>query len=532
MNTYQILATNPGCGKTHVLINLFLRDPHKCKYYLVPQNKNVVEIKSKLEALGIVNPKVMTIRSFLKNFRKITINDEVRYIPTAKSSKRAATKRVIDVFVDEVSMASKAEMGILISNFKIRNLFVAGDANQFLPIAQHCSISEIGSSEDFEVYEDKGELFDYQYDKTFLLTKSMRAENDLLKQWIYRIKNNLSIYPILDCCLDSVEKITADFQHIAYTNNKCNEINGALDKAETRQYIVKHSDKVFGLLKGQIYSSDSYQFRSKCISKKSYFIEQEKLGESPITAEEAYEDWFGYTFGLAYAVTCHKLQGSTIKDKPIMIHISDIMKCIEANKDNPTEYEKWLDNFHRFIYIAISRATSDEQIYIHADKYVISHLGDLRKYCKAINAFKDVKYNNTIETDSENFDYDQICFYDEDEIAEIEYAKSHTYKEYKQTYNKCKNRFLSLRKTEVPKNVYIKDTKIGTLDNNTNKDNLYSYSSAYSIQKSVLNSQIDEDDDPLGFKQVWKDTFGMSDEEADAFSKHLREENRKHPVTW
>lgn len=480
MKVIRILATNPGCGKTHTLINTYLRDPHKCKYYLVPTNKLVQEISSKLKALGAVNPKVMTIASFLQNWRRIDNNGIVSYISTNQIGKRAPTKRLLDIFIDEASMVSKANMDLLISNFKIRNLIIAGDANQFLPIAQRQSISEIGSIKDFELYEDKGELFDYKFDQTFLLTKSMRAEDDVLKEWIERLKNKSAIYDIIYTCLTKQDN-SSKYQHIAYTNKKCNDINNEIGKKEITQYIVRNSDKSFGLLKGKRFSSDDYYFKSQCTSKKSYFIEQEKLGKlNGVTADEKYDTWFDETFGLAYAVTCHKLQGSTINNKPIMIHLSDIMKCIEASKDNKDEYEKWIDNFHRFLYIAVSRATNCEQIFFSGDEYVARNLNNLKKYCNDIHAFDD-KYKNAIITDSKNFNYDQICFYSDDEITEIEYAKSHTYKEYSKVYNRKERMYVELRKVsklevnqqftssfdEVQQFVTYKDANNCTLVNNS-----------------------------------------------------------------
>lgn len=450
MAIIKILATNPGCGKTYVGTLFYKQFNSKRKYYLIPQNKLVVDVKQQFKCIGVENPKVQTLQHFLGNWRRIDNNGKIEYLKTDKVGPRCPTKRYIDVFIDEASMISAKEISMLVNNCKVRNLILIGDANQFLPISNHNSVSQVGSTQIEEEYVDDGQLVsasNLHIDKTYVLTESMRFEDAELTDTVNRLRDADNIINILDHYRCKPPKLSAIDQHIAYTNHKCAEINEQFLENEIKQFIVKESDKSVDLMKGQLYTSGTSNYREIIAAKRSFFVQEEQFGRL-VNAEEALDAWHDQTFGLAHCVTCHKLQGVTIHDKHIYIHIDDIMKFISKAEDDKIEYRKRIDTFHRFLYIAFSRATKDTQVEVVYSDYVIKNKDKLEKYCKSINPFP---IPNGQQTTSKTFDYDAaISELDQTEyknysLEEAEYAIHHTYEEYRNKYNKSSKSWQRLR---------------------------------------------------------------------------------------
>lgn len=436
MKHINIKALFPGCGKSHVLMNLYLNDTFSRKYYITPQNKQCADITESLRNLGCINPKVSTVSKFLGNWQAIKVEDQLFYIMTENVSDRAPTKKQIDLFIDEYSSISKKTIDLIVSKFNIRNLFTAGDSHQFDPIEYHSIVYKNGSRTEIAAeYHDKGELPDLPIDTQIVLTKSMRSLNDdNLMRFINDIKlakaNNIFTI-IANRIYDKTKK--PDDLHIAYTNDLINKINteysAFFDSDKDKQYIVKENDKKFGLLKGTLLNRIEYEAYVNL--KRNVF--ENLLSEGEIKdVDDELNDWKTRMFGYAYAVTSHKLQGATIKDRRIIIHLSDMIKYVSAVRkdksmtdiEKANELERRLDVFHKLLYVAVSRATTLNQIYFaddidDDDDKEIYPINFLKSYLDLIKPFNDLNVSNAIETTSDTFDY--IAFLNSDVIDSVDY---------------------------------------------------------------------------------------------------------------
>lgn len=422
MKHINIKANFPGCGKSYTLQQLYSRDPFKRKYYITPQNKQVVDVVDRLKSINCTNPNVQTYAHFVGNWQVIKVEDQTFYIMTDKPSKRAPTKKQIDLFIDEYSSLSKKQIDVICQHFNVRNLITAGDAHQFEPIPYHNTIYETGSrTKVVAEYHDDGSLPNLPIDRQYVLSKNMRANNDPdLATLINAIKNAdaESIFNAISSRVWNETKQASDL-HIAYTNKLVDSINNDYaNEFANKQYIVKNNDKMFGILKGALCDSTT---RSTYIElKRNVFQTQYDEGQLNTTVDEALDSWADYTFGYSYAVTSHKLQGTTIEDRNIVIHLSDIINFILAVDNDKTlspatklrEKAKRVEIFHKMLYVAVSRATSLSQIHFaqdideDSDKNIFP-INFLANILAQMKPFVDDNIDNAIYTTSINFDYDE-----------------------------------------------------------------------------------------------------------------------------
>lgn len=366
----EIKGVVPGSGKTYTLTKLFLKSNLTNKIILTPTNKGRWICINYLVSFGMDISKakqvVNTLRKFKHNFyeRKAKTmyfdmestewKEHVDVEYTTTHSKKHF-KKVWNIFIDEASMISKAEMDDLINNWKIHNLVLDGDSNQFDPI---------GSSFEMKLYEhtesvwlDSGDPYDIKADNQVILNKSMRARDPILQEAIDLIKNGEVIDGLIkivcahkakDC-----ENKLSDW-HIAYTNVKCAALNSLYKNP--RRFMVTHNDNIHGFYTSEILDIDDRRLRSlnQCLL-------YESLNNSKVPS---FDQWRENYLKPAYAVTCHKLQGSTISEGDIYIHLDDILYGLQK-LDGIADRAKL---FQKFIYIAVSRAVSVDQINIYGLK--------------------------------------------------------------------------------------------------------------------------------------------------------------------
>lgn len=485
MKHINIKANFPGCGKSYVLQRVYAKDPFKRKYYITPQNKQCADVVDRLKSNNCINPNVQTYAHFVGNWQVIKVEDQTFYIMTDKPSKRAPTKKQIDLFIDEYSSLSKKQIDIIVSHFNVRNLITAGDANQFEPIPYHNTIYENGSkTKILAEYHDDGSLPDLPIDKQYVLTKTQRTFDSKLQKFIDDIKNAKDesiFYTIASHIWD--ENKRDDDLHIAYTNKLVDSVNNEYaDKFDNKQYIVKNNDKQFGLLKGTL--CNEAEHKTYVDLKRNVFQNSEDVTD----ADEALEDWENYMFGYSYAVTSHKLQGADVKDRNIVIHLSDIISFILAvdkdktlsTIDKAKEKAKRIDIFHKFLYVAVSRASNMSQIHFaqdideNSDKDVFP-INFLASILTEMKPFADDNMYDAIYTTSDDFDYDELfdsldntdyCSYNEDiakdaiSMSYKEFSAKHqlssgTYKRLRAKYNKNIDQSTPL---EGSRNVAYKET--------------------------------------------------------------------------
>lgn len=416
MKHINIKATFPGCGKSYTLQKLYSKDQFKRKYYITPQNKQVADVVDRLKSTNCLNPNVQTYAHFVGNWQVIKVEDQTFYIMTDKPSKRAPTKKQIDLFVDEYSSLSKKQIDLLVKHFNIRNLITAGDANQFEPIPYHNVVYENGSRTKILVeYHDDGSLSDLPIDRQYVLTETKRANDPALNALINAVKNAdaETIMSVITSRLWNKTK-RADDLHIAYTNKVVDAVNNDyVNEFTNKQYIVKNNDKQFGLLKGTLCDETAYQTYIEL--KRNVFQAQFNDNELNTTVDEALDAWTDYMFGYSYGVTSHKLQGADVYDRNIIIHLEDILTWAASVKSDKTltfeqkqdEMEKRMSTFHKMIYVAVSRAQHYSQIYFAEDDIIYD--GTLFDALNYIDPFEDDNIDDAIYTTSELFDYDE-CF--------------------------------------------------------------------------------------------------------------------------
>ena len=362
MNTIEIKGTVPGAGKTTSLVKTvveLLQNTSKTNLViLTPSNKNKQNIQQMLLSYGVSKQSlVKTFREFKQNFTKWKVGSRIydqeamEYVAQYSSEQYITTeskfhyKKVWDyVFIDEAGMISKAEMDDLIKHFKIRHLILVGDSNQFAPIP-NCQVLE-GTKE--SIWIDNGDFYDVPINYQFLLNSSMRAKDRKLNKVINLIKEG-DIISFLAACQKANTEIKKDDWNIAYTNAACNRINSLYrEKCKVSKYIVCRNDKKHGFSKSEILEVNSNRF--------------EKLRNSLVTENIDWEDWRNIYLRPAMCITSHKLQGTTIKQGNVRIHLDDVIAGVYNN--DSIKFEDKVTTIQKYLYIAVSRACRFDQIQV------------------------------------------------------------------------------------------------------------------------------------------------------------------------
>ncbi len=367
MKVTEIKGTVPGAGKTTALVSLFVTSNLPNKILLCPSNKDRQVCIEKATMFGMdveeAEKNITTLRRFKKNFYKhVRVGKyfdtesmeycEVQEAPTyiTKHSKPHYGK-IWNIFIDEASMISKEEMDDLVNNWRINNLVLCGDSLQFGPIGNKEVLFD--GADPIEVWLDEGLPYDLNIDNQFLLNKSLRSIDPKLTKAINLIKEGKVIEAIsliydgknpedLEC------KYKDSDWHIAYTNSACDRINKKY--TDPKRFIITLTDHNYKFWKSEILDINDRRFvnlNDKLIMANS------KDPDSPL-----FDEWLEKHATPAYAVTCHKLQGTTISEGKIYIHLADVLYGLQdIVKDNERA-----DILQKFLYVAVSRATKASQI--------------------------------------------------------------------------------------------------------------------------------------------------------------------------
>lgn len=364
MNILEIKALLPGSGKTTTLVELFKKANLENKIIITPSNK---ARQVCIQKLGLpyeeASKYVKTLKSFKRNYVSVLLkedDDSDTYVTT--ESKDRITVKPYNIFVDEASMISDWEMQDLIKHFRIQNLVLDGDSLQFDPIGCKQAILDsdntvVRNSEGNLLFtEDEGKAYNLPINHQVLLNKQMRAQDEKLQNAIDLIKQG-ELVEAINFILDNHVPIDCENkytdQHIAYTNAKCDKLNQMY--TNPRKWIVAKDDKMHNFFTSEIIEDSSRRFS---------ILEQQLMYESITNSEKkipSFSEWKARHLKPAYAITCHKLQGSTIAEGDIFIHLDDILLGLREVKDI-VERAKL---FQRFLYVAVSRAVSINQINLY-----------------------------------------------------------------------------------------------------------------------------------------------------------------------
>ena len=414
MKHISIVATKPGCGKTFVLTNLFNKSNLPNKVILAPTNKAKQEIIKRLTSEDA--SRVFTMDKFKQNYIELQHKEGSKlykdYYP--RQSEYHDYKKAYNVFIDEYSMFSKAEIDDLVEHFPIMNIITAGDINQFQPIPEdyvtmNADSSIVYSNDNMPLaFHDDGSVSDLPISKQIILTKSYRFTDTKLIELTQAIKdaNVQKIILLISKSLiseASAKKELKTSMNIPFTKEKCIVLNSLVD-AEDR-LIVQKNDFQHEFYKGEIYTAKDLEVSLRKI-KHCMIFEDNKT-------EHDFEVWKKAIFKKAYAVNAHKLQGSTI-NMPVIVYFDDLIKSRDTIP---------VQNALRFLYVAVTRATHFDKLSFAANEYELSILEEILSHAKPM---KDDFLKDAIYCDSSNVDYDAILAELDDDLSEeaLEHYKS------------------------------------------------------------------------------------------------------------
>ena len=372
-NVIDIKALLPGSGKTWTITKLFKAANLPNSFLLTPTNKAKQNCIGSLQGLSLSSEEseealrsVKTLTMFKGNYIKAG-----EHFYTIESKNHFPKIGAYNIFIDEASMISKAEIVDLINHFPIQNLILDGDTLQFEPIGSKWAMVDSTGKVIFRndgkelSWEDEGETWTIKdlnaesYHQV-VLNKQKRASDEQLLRMIEHIKEGKVLEALIfdapspkKCC----ENLPTDW-HIAYTKKRCAKINQMYEKCipyENQRLIITENDSSNNLWKSQIYHRQDNEIQRA--------IRNHISSENPISAEE----WYRYHTQLAYAVNSHKMQGETCSEGDIFIHLDDLINSLRNVKDekgNPIPEKEIASTLQKHLYVAVSRATSIKQINI------------------------------------------------------------------------------------------------------------------------------------------------------------------------
>lgn len=461
MNHISIKSLLPGCGKSYLLCKSFIDLSLPNSLIITPTNKAAQVNKDKLINVFHMNEleantRVMTMRMFKQNYVQFLSNGKKEYVPT--TTKLKTWKTVYNLFIDEYSMFSDWEINDLVENVPINNIITAGDINQFNPIKNEFYVIDnqnnfVMTSTGVELkVNDDGKPASLPFNTEIILKKSKRfPSNSKLKDFLDSIKNadnNKIIYYINSLLstkaykMDDNHKVgininPEEYQVIAYTHRACNFFHKNM-KTDYNRFIAINNIRGISVYKGEFY--DKCQVEALALQENEFYTEGFNS-----------EKWINYVFKPAYAVNAHRLQGDSI-NKHVGIFMYDMLNLIaydenqkkqlldsaEENKDYKMEPSKLnddflypgidlkvkkyteefedelnmkkmniqerIDTFQKFLYVAVSRAMSDDKITFFADFMDKSHRELLESVIRRFKPMVDNFSDNAVYSNSSDID--------------------------------------------------------------------------------------------------------------------------------
>lgn len=432
-NIIRIVGTVPGAGKSTTLVKV-VNEAVKLGWQriivLAKDNLAVQNLRNGFERLGIdwqkLGIEIQTLKSFKRNYKRFLketprydvetgeIKDEVvseNYI-TCHSKKHF--RDTYNVFIDEAGNVSDIEIKDLLDNWRINNLILCGDANQFKPIPGK-DIEYFGEDIQEEWYDD-GSLFT-ERGSTILLNKSFRSVDPKLTRAIENIKNARNILPTMNMLNNNEEsekyiedesynEFISNATHIAYTNKECQAVNKLLSKVNTDNgyYIVRFPDFEYGFMKNDRVKLTDKRFndlKEKLFAKAFYYFKENfslddfDMEDVQREADNLWEEWKENHLDFAQAVTCHKMQGTTTDDN-IIIHLEDFLINVTKALGEDLNEEEQAKQFQTFLYVAISRARRANQIWFDMDW---NNDKLMKKYTKLVSLMKPMVDETIVQED-------------------------------------------------------------------------------------------------------------------------------------
>lgn len=373
-----ITGTGPGTGKSY------------SKNYMITSFKSM---GYRVEPLGSANKNCFsvlgrgkTLHSYCgwTDFEKCRETKSYTRLPDDKV--KIHNKRSAFLFVDEAMMLSQEDIDLAKKQNPKCCIFVIGDANQFSPIADVI--------EEYYIDEETGQKIAVpdnlcekihgsvirNVDYCFELNKNYRQKNDEdLKRVLKNIKEGITDPHLLYKFIK--ERYCTGKEQFAICRT-----NGGIAK-------WKKSD-LEGIYRGlmgndvvcnsQLFDKDGVNLdNGEQINLNANMFLQDKKGNVHEVLKEV------------KGVTCHRIQGSTFKKDiltgKVVIDIDDALSII---KDPNNKYQ--VEDFLRFIYVAISRFEFSNQITFKLSNKNIAKLAEVTNYATPLDV--TIEPNETLSS--------------------------------------------------------------------------------------------------------------------------------------
>lgn len=373
-----ITGTGPGTGKSYSK-NYMLESFERLGYHVEPlgsANKNCFSV------LG----KGKTLHSYCEWTDFEACKKSKSYKRISDDKVRVHNKRSVFLFVDEAMMLSQEDIDLAKKQNPKCCIFVIGDANQFSPIADVVEEDYIDeeTGRKMPVPDELCEKIHgsviRNVDYCFELNKNYRQENDEeLQRVLKNIKGGITDPHLLYKFIK--ERYCTGKEQFAICRT-----NGGIAKWEDTDLEGIYR----GVLNNDVVcNSQLFDITGTNLDNGDHIS---------IDANLFYVDDKGNCHEIlkeVKGVTCHRIQGSTFKKDiltgKVVIDIDDALSIV---KENTNKYQ--IEDFLRFIYVAISRFEFSDQITFKFSNKNIEKLAEISNYATPLDV--TIEPNETLSS--------------------------------------------------------------------------------------------------------------------------------------
>lgn len=341
-----VSATLPGAGKSYVR-----------KFWA----RQLKRLGYQVWNLGTTN-KVSDECTVTKKFGTFVKDSKVFKYKTPCTAKGGKHKTRAFVLIDEAFMLQKGHLIDLVTYYPECCFILFGDPLQFDPVTTY--VLE-GDNEELllqqQAYDEAIGVMINKADLVIDIQGSHRFSKDSgLFKMLQEIRRGIIDTKFVMNFMNDHLADHIDYEEphviIPFTKQACQMYN--LNAKEANGYKLYRATKTrFGLKGEKVWAKgDIFEFVDFMGIEMFRNIETGKILEIP-DEDGLFEDCHSnQNFELANAVNAHKLQGATIGKQTIYIPLADICRYVSNNKDKTWTW------FQKYLYVALSRATDDDQV--------------------------------------------------------------------------------------------------------------------------------------------------------------------------
>lgn len=365
-----ITGTGPGTGKSY------------SKNYMLTSFK---ELGFKVTGLGSMNRSALnvlgkgkTIHSYASWTDKSKCIEEKKYIRVDDRLVPIYPQKSEFIFIDEAMMLCQDDIDLVRKQFPKCCIFVIGDSNQMVPVGEESEPEEIYTDELGINHIVPGQNIErikttpiYFVDYCFELNKNYRQdekEGIELRKVLTNIKGGIIAPNDLLRFFKTHQPTWAEDFVVCRTNKAIYSYEGGGIKG-----IYRACMNTGVVSNGQLFDKNGINLDEP----------DQKIN---IIANQFYTNKKGTTkesIKLVPGITCHKAQGATFKTvNKVMIDVDDALSIV---KDVDTD-NKQIEDFLRFLYVALSRFCRDDQVTIRFSENNVEKLLRIAHICHKLNS--------------------------------------------------------------------------------------------------------------------------------------------------